>query len=547
MRRIAGYALIVMCVVTFFVNNGVLLPDIMESRNIITAREMVYDGHRIVTTMNGELRLEKPPLPTWFAAIAEIAAPDSITAQRAMAGLAALMLVFFFYRFAERVLRVNAAVAVLLLCTCYNIILMGRTASWDIYCHAFMMGGIYYLSDALTRERRSWYRFAAAGVFIGLSLMSKGPVSLYALFLPFIVCFAAFYRPSPRGKGWCLVLTTVIAIVVGTWWYAYIYLFHAEALAHVVEKETGAWVGHNVRPWFYYWKFFLETGVWSALLLSALLLPVFKSDCRRRQYIFSIAWTLLTLVLLSCLPEKKSRYLLPMLIPASYVMACLIEHWHTLLSGSIGKACGEKWLFRANTWLITAAVIALPVAAYLYLYKSDAVSTVWLVGAAVAAFVIAVWLIGASVRLKPYSMLVAVAVLFVAAEIFVLPHIGVLTVNQERKSIALTRNIEALKPLAFYHNDKDELRIEMVYAAHKNIRPLDLTDRETVMAALPCAVLTHGRVEEEMPADILRDIHATYIDRYDDNRMPKGHRRYRDIFKYNVTILTRNDSYEQDK
>lgn len=536
-----------MCVVTFFVNNGVLLPDIMESRNIITAREMVYDGHWIVTTMNGDLRLEKPPLPTWFAAIAEIAAPDSITAQRAMAGMAALLLVFFFYRLAGRVLQVNAAAATLLLCTCYNIILMGRTASWDIYCHAFMMGGIYYLSEALIRERRSWCRFAAAGLFIGLSLMSKGPVSLYALFLPFIVCFAAFYRPSLRGKGWCLVLTAVVAIAVGTWWYAYIYLFHAEALAHVVEKETGAWVGHNVRPWFYYWKFFLETGVWSALLLSALLLPAFKGNCRRRQYIFSIAWTLLTLVLLSCLPEKKSRYLLPLLIPASYVMACLIEHWQTLFSGHTDKLCGEKWLFRANTWLIAAAVIVVPVAAYLYLYKSDAVSTIWLVGAAVAALVIAVWLIGASVRLKPYSMLVAVAVLFVAAEIFVLPHIGVLTVNQERKSIALTRDIEALQPLAFYHNDKDELRIEMVYAAHKNIRPLDLTDREAVMAALPCAVLTHGRVEEEMPADILSNIHATYIDRYDDNRMPKGHRRYRDIFKYNVTILTRNDSYEQNK
>lgn len=57
-------------------NNEVITPDIMESRNIITAREMVYDGHWMVPTMNGDLRLEKPPLPTWLTAVAELAVPS---------------------------------------------------------------------------------------------------------------------------------------------------------------------------------------------------------------------------------------------------------------------------------------------------------------------------------------------------------------------------------------------------------------------------------------------------------------------------------------
>ena len=25
-------------------------------------------------------------------------------------------------------------------------------------------------------------------------------------------------------------------------------------------KESGAWISYNVRPWYYYWKFFLESG-----------------------------------------------------------------------------------------------------------------------------------------------------------------------------------------------------------------------------------------------------------------------------------------------
>ena len=54
--------LCLVCLTTFFVDNSVLVPDIMESGNIVTAREMVYDGNWIAPTMNGELRLEKPPL-----------------------------------------------------------------------------------------------------------------------------------------------------------------------------------------------------------------------------------------------------------------------------------------------------------------------------------------------------------------------------------------------------------------------------------------------------------------------------------------------------
>ena len=188
----------IVCIITFFVNNQVLVPDIMESRNIITAREMARGGDWIVPTMNGELRLEKPPLPTWVTAIAEMAAPDNVALQRGRAGRAALLLPFFFYKYASRVLKIEPVVPTLLLCTCYNVILMGRTASWDIYTHAFMMGGIYFLALALQKERRSWGDFMGFAIFTGLSIMSKGPVSLFALFLPFLLSSCSWLSPKMR-------------------------------------------------------------------------------------------------------------------------------------------------------------------------------------------------------------------------------------------------------------------------------------------------------------------------------------------------------------
>jgi 4-amino-4-deoxy-L-arabinose transferase-like glycosyltransferase len=227
---------VAVCICAFFVNNQVITPDIMESRNIIAAREMVYDGHWITPTMNGDLRLEKPPLPTWLTAVAEMASPDNVALQRAMAGLAALLLVFYFWRFARKVLDIDPLAPTLLLVTCYNVILMGRTASWDIYCHAFMMGGIYYLARGLSGKSHQWGNFIASGVFIGLSIMSKGPVSLYALFLPFLLSYPFFYRHPMRGKTWPLVTMILLALIIGTWWFIYIHLTQTEALEAVALK-----------------------------------------------------------------------------------------------------------------------------------------------------------------------------------------------------------------------------------------------------------------------------------------------------------------------
>lgn len=87
--------LALLCFIAFFVNSGALRPDIMETRNLETAREIVESGDWMVPRMNGEYRLEKPPLPTWIAAAVESVAPDCLPAQRAMSGLAGVMLVVF--------------------------------------------------------------------------------------------------------------------------------------------------------------------------------------------------------------------------------------------------------------------------------------------------------------------------------------------------------------------------------------------------------------------------------------------------------------------
>ena len=542
LRRYEKILLLAVFIATFFVNNWVILPDIMECRNIVTAREMVYDGHWLVPTMNGELRLEKPPLPTWIVAAVEMVTPDDIVMQRAMSGLAALLLVFYVWMLAKRVLHIDPLLPTLLLCTCYNIILMGRTATWDIYCHAFMMGAIYHLSVGLLAGRRRTVCFVVAGVYMGLSLMSKGPVSLYALFVPYVIAFAWLYRPAMRGKWLHVAAMVAVALVVGGWWYAYVYLFHADAMAQVVGKESGSWLNHNVRPWYYYWKFFLETGVWSLLLLSALLVPLWKRECRRNKgYMFSIVWTLAVLVLLSLLPEKKSRYLLPILIPASLTMAFLLARWQTLFAEHRASK-GDRGLFRANAGLVGVAVLAVPVVGWLFIGRTGAMPALLFAVVAVVMVGVAVYVGYAAVKLRPGALLYAVTVLFVVAECMVLPYIDGLVNNPERSSIRATRDIAELNGLSFYRNSEQTMRIEIAYEAGRKILPLDLGNADSLRAKLPCVLVTKSPPEQEIPQELWPELQVTRVGYYDDNRVARGHRRYdAHEFCHYVTLVSMKD------
>lgn len=306
--------LVVLIIATFFVSNAALPTDIMEARNLVTAQEIAHEGNWLVPTMNGELRLEKPPLPTWVAAAICMVAPDSLSAQRAAAGVMGIVWTLFLYLFARHLSqsRTYGFATILVFLTCYHIVLMGRTATWDIYCHAFMMGAIYFLCRGLSGHSAHQYRyFPIAGLLMGLSFLSKGPVSFYALLLPAVVAYAIFYPCSLRHKWGGFILMILIALAVGSWWYIYLLLFEQNAVEAVIHKESGAWTGHNVRPWYYYWRFFTETGIWAVLMLAALFVPYWRKHIERNKlYTFSITFTLLVLVLLSLMPEKKIRYLL---------------------------------------------------------------------------------------------------------------------------------------------------------------------------------------------------------------------------------------------
>lgn len=526
--------IIIICFFAFFINNRVIPADLMESRNLATAQEMVHTGNYLIPTMNGELRLEKPPLPTWIAAGVEHISPDNLTAQRYVAGAFATFMVFFLYLLVRR-LASNGLVALLsaiVLASSFNVILMGRTATWDIYCHSFMLGAIYFLVIALENQGKQWRYFITAGLFMGLSFLSKGPVSFFALLLPFLISYGIIVRPRMRDKFLPLMAMIGLTLVVSFWWPVYITLFHPETGLAVAGKESTAWISHNVRPFWYYWKFPAEAGVWAFFWVTSLVYFFWKRDSEKRQtYKLSIVWTLLALILLSCIPEKKTRYLLPLLIPGAVNIAFYIYNSAFKMSKR-----SEKVVFQINGTIIGVIALLLPLALY---FIPDIQSPTWLIIVTTTlCLIISISIVTVLFNKRKTVQVLAffslTTLLMIVFESFFLFSAGKIFINEQRHSIHMLRKHPEVQGLPFYHYDQEFLRMELVYEANQIIRPMDIENNNLIEASVPFVFVSTASIDSLFKG---KAVIIEHIDNFDNNWRKTTDKRYNKDMVKEVAII----------
>jgi 4-amino-4-deoxy-L-arabinose transferase-like glycosyltransferase len=362
------YILLVWALI-FVVHLDVIYINIMEARNFITAREMVTNDNWILTTLNAEARYEKPPLPTWLTAISGILFGfTSVFGLRLPAALVTLLLLYTFYRFLPKleVSLKQSFLATLILASSFYIIFMGRNGQWDIFTHSFMLVAIYFLWNFFGSEKNLLKNAIFGGIFLGFSIMSKGPVSLYALLLPFLIAYASVYKFKGFKKKWkSFLILLVLALGIGGWWFIYVRLADPVAFIEITSREATRWTNYNVRPFYYYWSFVVQSGIWTIPAFVALLYPYLKNRvANKKAYKFALFWTLAAVVLLSIIPEKKSRYLLPVLIPMALTTSFYIEYLFRRFKDLSKK---EGYVVYFNHGLIALIGLAFPIAGYFML------------------------------------------------------------------------------------------------------------------------------------------------------------------------------------
>ncbi|GAB3832861.1 ArnT family glycosyltransferase [Hymenobacter jeollabukensis] len=502
-------------------------PEIglMEARNFVAAREIHAGGSWLLPTMNGELRLAKPPLPTWLvAAVMHLTGSTTdLGLLRLPSAVGACLLVLFFRALARRLTPPQdqgrtAWLATVVLASSLLLLTAGRDGNgWDIYAYCFMTGALAAAVRGLQSPTRGLGWFAGSGLLIGLSILSKGPVAPYGMLLPFLVAYALRGERAALRRQWPgLLLMAVVGLGVGGVWPLYVLSQHLSEASQVAHTESTSWANRHVQPLWFYASFPAFMGLWALAAVATLAWPYAAPRIRPyAPYALLLAWVLATLVLLSLVPEKKERYLLPVLPPLSLLTAGLLRYW---LSEDRRTSPVDKWLLRGWVGVVVLVLLALPLALRIVGLASFAPDTprYWLAsGLAVAAAGGAVWLWCRS-ALPQAAVAVTLATVLLASGLLMPAY-----PEWQRR-----RDDPGLRPLARLVRERAELRrapvysvgemqIKWIWAAGRVVPQWHPETDSLPLQRLPVLVYAGARGAAPFPASLARRFQVETVDSFD--------------------------------
>lgn len=520
--------LLMIVAIAFVVNNHVIEPNIMEARNLTAAREILQKSNWLEPTMNGELRLEKPPLPTWITAIMmSFSGEDNLTLLRLPSALAAMLLVFFLYKLAQELTKdelipfLTAATAA----TSFYIFFLSRDISWDIFCHSFMIGAIWLIHRGIAKNNHGWHDLTWAGILMGLAFMSKGPVPFFSLLLPYLIArsITIGWNGAANKKG-ALTVMVLLTIAISTWWPLFIWLSHPAVSTAVAQKESGAWINREVRPFYHYWSFPVQSGVWTIMATIALCFPYAKKRIRQfGNYSFLALWVATAVILLSLFPEKKERYLLPVLLPMAILTAFYFRYLMNAMKESIPNRV-DAVIVKGNALLMALISFVIPVGLVFLLKEKVNSNFIYIILSFIAFWGTGIMLIGAFVKKEALWLWIGMTTMVLALCLVLMPMAqSIIIKNPDYTSYKALSHRQDLKNVPFYFNgDVTGKFIEVVWNSGHEIKSWDVWNHPELPTKLPILLFSHEDPTTIIPANIMSQYKIDIIGHFDSNTSKKG-------------------------
>lgn len=305
-------------------------PD--ETRYAVVAREMREGGNWILPHLNGAIYAEKPPLFFWLVNLSVFfLGEDSEFANRlpsALAGIGTLILTFYF---GSRLFNPKVGfISSLVLATCFFFPQISRWMMLDsLFTLLFLMTlYCFYLGYENEEERRKQYLLA--GLFIGLGVLTKGPIAY--LSLPIFVIFGFSQKQIKKFWNRDLLLGFLLSLVV-----VFIWLIPACWMGGVDYSKRillGQTIGrlaeggkhfHPKSFFFYFIRFPIEFLPWTIFLPSAILFGLRKGN--NKEFLLISIWSIFIFLFFTLSKGKKDNYILP-LYPAVAMMVGVLWDSH---------------------------------------------------------------------------------------------------------------------------------------------------------------------------------------------------------------------------
>ena len=265
----------------------------------------------LVPVLNGQIRLNKPPLPYWMTAISfAIFRVNEFAARLPTAMLGALAVLLMFQLGRHLFSREVGLISAMLWVSTHFVVDEFRKSMADPYLAFFSLLAVVCFLRGGRFTLLCWIAMA-------LGALAKGPVVFLTTIPAFVVLAKWSYQK--RSQYWQHLIGVLLFLVIALPWVI--------AVVQQVPNAMELWKYDAIesqeksRPfWMYAANLFQLTLPWTPFWIASLILAVIHKRrgvrTKRRHAIF--IWMTVIVLLFSIKPVKKNAYLLP-LMPALLV------------------------------------------------------------------------------------------------------------------------------------------------------------------------------------------------------------------------------------
>lgn len=312
-----------------------------EARVLETARQMLGRPaiDWMIPRLNGELRLQKPPLAYWMTAVAYKIGGVSEGVGRVPNALLGWLLMLVTYQagawlFSRRCGFLSAAC----LLGSYYFARHSRLAETDLPATLFVTLAIYAFwrgADAKGRSWIGWMHLAAAAT--GLCVMSKGATGIFPLLFLGVFGVAISRRADHPWRRFIFSAAPLTLAIIALPWFAYVgqhagWQTFAQELRNTEEGGDHAGTILQYIPWLA-----VGTAPWPIIAALAVVAAIRQhKDLRLRGLLVWLGAIGLPLCING---NKQSHYLIPLMPVLMILCGWLIDRWNNRLLIGATIAC----------------------------------------------------------------------------------------------------------------------------------------------------------------------------------------------------------------